>query len=91
MIKEQNSSDRLVRLFVLFGEVALIVFVMIGIYFLYWREVGNFPPHFKRLLILMGLCYGIVTIISLSISISQKIYNILNLLYNFCYNSLQMI
>lgn len=59
MIKEQNSSDRLVRLFVLFGEVALIVFVMIGIYFLYWREVGNFPPHFKRLLILMGLCYGI--------------------------------
>ena len=59
MIHQQNSSDRLVRLFVLFGEIVLLALVMIGIYFLYWREVGNFPPHFKRLLVLMTLCYGI--------------------------------
>lgn len=59
MIHQQNSSDRLVRIFVLFGEIVLLALVMIGIYFLYWREVGNFPPHFKRLLVLMTLCYGI--------------------------------
>lgn len=59
MIKTQNSSDRLVRFFVLMGEIVLLTLVMIGIYLLYWREVGNFPPHFKRLLVLMALCYSI--------------------------------
>lgn len=57
MIKEQNSSDRAVRLFVLFGETGLILLMMAIIYFLFWRESGTFPPHFKRLLVLMALCY----------------------------------
>ena len=59
MIRQQNSSDRLVRFFVLVGEAMLIMFAMVCIYMLYWREVGNFPPHFKRLLVLMALCYGV--------------------------------
>lgn len=59
MIRTQNSSDQLVRLFVLFGEIVLLSLVMIGIYLLYWREAGDFPPHFKRLLVLMTLCYAI--------------------------------
>lgn len=57
MIQNENSSDRLVRLLVLAGEVTLIMLMMACIYFLYWRQSGGFPPHFKRLLVLMALCY----------------------------------
>lgn len=59
MIHTQNSSDRLVRLGVLISEATLIMLMMVGIYILYWRESGNFPPHFKRLLVLIALCYGV--------------------------------
>lgn len=57
MIKEQNSSDRAVRLFVLLGETSLILLMMAVVYYLFWRQSGTFPPHFKRLLGLMALCY----------------------------------
>lgn len=57
MIKEQNSSDRAVRLFVLLAETTLILLMMAVIYFLFWHQSGTFPPHFKRLLVLMALCY----------------------------------
>lgn len=59
MIKEQNSSDRVVRQLVLLLEVALIMGMMTVMYLLFWQQTGNFPPHFKRLMLLMGLSYCI--------------------------------
>lgn len=62
MIKEQNSSDRKVRLLVLMGEVVLILLMMAAIYYLFWRQSGQFPPHFKRLMVLMALCYTVTNL-----------------------------
>lgn len=62
MIKEQNSSDRKVRLMVLIGEVVLILLMMAAIYYLFWRQSGEFPPHFKRLMVLMALCYTVANL-----------------------------
>lgn len=59
MIQQQNSSDRLVRFIVLLGEIVLIALMMAALYAVYWHQMGGFPPHFKRLVVLMCLCYGI--------------------------------
>lgn len=59
MIKAENPSDRLVRLLVLIGEVTLILLMMSAIYYSFWQQSGHFPPHFKRLMVLMALCYTV--------------------------------
>lgn len=64
MINTENSSDRIIRTLVLICEVSLILLMMACIYVLFWQQSGTFPPHFKRLLILMALCYSICNLYS---------------------------
>lgn len=56
---KNTTSDGILRWMVLGGEIVMMNLALAAIYYIYWTNEHNVPPHYKRLMVLMSLVYAI--------------------------------
>lgn len=62
MVRINQSTDKIIKVLTLMGELAVFNLLLLVLYVVYARIYGTYPPSYKRLMLLMSVLYGLTNL-----------------------------